>query len=209
MQRFKKPSEKEIERINRIQEEVFSELYRLFDPPLPEGVPERLERIVAAAEIAKKDAVLDVGSGTGILIPLIQTYEPALIYACDLSGKMLKQLHQHYPGVETILSDVRDLSLPDAGIDVVIINACYPNIVDKAAAFTNIARMMKPGGRMVISHPMGKSFIDALREKAPFPLDQFPQESEARELFKPYGFDIHTFVDRPRLYLLAATKRAR
>ena len=150
---------------------------------------------------------MDVGSGTGILVPLIQKYEPGRIYACDLSEAMLKQLKKHYSHVETILSDIRDLTLPDLSIHVVFINACYPNIVDKAGAFANISRMMQPAGRMVISHPLGKSFIEALRENVPFPLDDFPEKSRAQTLLEPYGFVLKSFIDEPELYLLVVTKQ--
>jgi ubiquinone/menaquinone biosynthesis C-methylase UbiE len=89
---FKTVSEEEIQRINRLQRNTFDKLYRLFEPPLPEGVPERLEKIVAHGKIHRGDTVLDVGSGTGILIPIIDEYEPRRIYACDLSEAMLEQL---------------------------------------------------------------------------------------------------------------------
>ena len=203
---YETPDKKEIERINRAQRELFDKLYHLFDPPLPEGVPERLEKIVGSAEVAEGDVVLDVGSGTGILVPLIQRYKPGRIWACDLSVAMLRQLEKHHSDVATIVSDVRDLTLPDSSVDVVFINACYPNIADKAGAFKNIGRMMKPAGRMVISHPLGKSFIDTLKEGVPFPLDDFPKRSEAESLLKPYGFQIKDLVDEPELYILIATK---
>ena len=134
---FKTLDEKEIKRLNRLQQKRFDELVDLFEPPLQEGVPERLERIVVEAEIREGEIVLDVGTGTGILMPFIRKYRPGRIYACDLSGEMLKQLRKNYSGVETILSDVRDLNLPDASVNVVFINACYPNIVDKSGAFKN------------------------------------------------------------------------
>ena len=207
MSPFDTPDEKEIDRINRIQREMFDELYHLFDPPLPKGVPERLNRIVSSAEILKGDYVLDVGSGTGILVPLIQSYEPGRVFACDLSEVMLKQLKKHYPDVEAIVSDIRELALPDSILDVVFINACYPNIVDKVGAFTNLGRMIRTAGRMVISHPLGKSFIDSLKEKVPFPLDDFPEKVEAGILLKPYGFEIKECVDEPELYILVAAKQ--
>jgi len=203
----KELSEEEIKRINQVQRGFFSDLVHVFDPPLPEGVPERLEQIVASAGINKKDSVLDVGSGTGILIPLIQVYEPEIIFALDLSEIMLARLKEHYPYAHAIAADLRDLTLPEDSIDVVFMNACYPNIVDKDRSFANIGRMMKSGGRMVISHPMGKSFIDALKEKSPFPLDDFPEQPEAERLLEPHGFEIQRFVDEARLYILVATKR--
>ena len=141
-----------------------------------------------------------------VLSALIQRHKPQYIYACDLSEAMLEQLRKNYTHVETILADVRDLSLPAGSIDVVFINACYPNIVDKIGAFANISRMMKPEGRIVISHPLGKGFIHSLKESIPFPLDDFPDEQEADTLLKPFGFNIENFIDEPQLYILVATK---
>jgi ubiquinone/menaquinone biosynthesis C-methylase UbiE len=204
---FKTVSEEEVQKVNRLQRETFDKLYRLFEPPLPEGVPERLEKIVEHGKISRGDTVLDVGSGTGILIPIIKKYEPRWIYACDLSAAMLEQLNsKKYPNVETIVADVRDLRLPPSSIDVVFINACYGNIVDKPGAFSNLSRMMTPQSRMVISHPLGKSFVRSMRERASFPLDAFPEKPEAERLFRPFGLEIETFIDEPNLYILVALK---
>jgi ubiquinone/menaquinone biosynthesis C-methylase UbiE len=207
MNAYRSPSKEEIQSINQLQRDFFSELIHVFDPPLPEGVPERLKEIVASAKIAKSDVVLDVGTGTGILIPLIQLYEPKTIYACDLSEVMLAHLREKYPYAKTIAADVRDLLLPDGSINVVFMNACYPNIVDKHGSFMNTSRMMKPGGRMVISHPLGKSFVELLKEKSPFPLDDFPEKAVAKPILEHYEFDIAEFIDEPKLYILVATKR--
>jgi len=207
MTAYQSPDEKEIQRINQIQRDFFHDLVHLFDPPLPEGVPERLDKIVATARITNGDVVLDLGSGTGILIPIIQAYEPGKILACDLSDAMLARLKQQYAYAETIQADARDLCLPDSSIDVIFMNACYPNIVDKKSTFANISRMMRCGGRMVISHPMGKSFIDLIRDKAPFPLDEFPSERRAQKLLMPFGFQVIDFVDEPKLYIMKAIKR--
>jgi ubiquinone/menaquinone biosynthesis C-methylase UbiE len=206
MSPFETLSDEEVRRINEIQRELFDELYRLFEPPLPEGVPERLERIVASGEIVEGATVLDVGSGTGILVPLIRKYEPARIHACDLSAAMLGQLRKTYAYTETILGDVRDLRLPDGSLDVVFVNACYPNIADKATAFSNIGRMVRPGGRLVISHPLGKSFIEVIRKHTPFPLDDFPEQAEAETLLRAFGFRLKSFIDEPKLYILVAEK---
>ena len=84
MTKYKTPNEEEVRRINQIQRDFFSEIVYMFDPPLPDGVPERLDRIVASADIVRGDVVLDLGTGTGILVPIIQTYHPAKILACDL-----------------------------------------------------------------------------------------------------------------------------
>ncbi|HDG97075.1 MAG TPA: class I SAM-dependent methyltransferase [Desulfobacterales bacterium] len=205
---FKTLTQEEIAKINKSQKELFDRLYRLFEPPLPEGVPERLEEIVRAGGILPGDTVLDIGSGTGILIPIIKRYKPSQIYACDLSEKMLSQLKTNYPDVQTFLTDVKDLRLPQASVDVAFLNACYPNIADKAGAFHNLSRIVKPGGRVVISHPIGKTFILSLKDAMSFPLDEFPGRQSAEELFKPYGFEVASFTDQAQLYILVLKKAA-
>ena len=118
MSPLKTVSEEEIQRINRLQRNTFDKLYHLFEPPLPEGVLERLEKIVPHGKINRGETILDVESGTGILIPIIKKYEPRWIYVCDLSVAMLEQLSsKKYPNVETIVADVRDLRLPGSSID--------------------------------------------------------------------------------------------
>ena len=201
--KFKEITENEVQQIDKLQSEYFSKYMRLFDPPLPDGVPERLEKILESAIISGTDVVLDMGTGTGILIPIILKYKPALIYANDLSEKMLKSVKERYPEVRTLHGDIRDLRLPDHTVDVVLINACYPNIVDKHGSFTNIRRFTKTGCRIVISHPMGGAFINFLQEKVPFPLDGFPEnKTVAKSLFEPYGFRVSGFVNEDKLYIL-------
>ena len=205
---FPKVSNAQVEKIDRIQSAYFSAHKEVFDPPLPKGVPERLERIVSVAEITDRDTVLDVGTGTGILLPLILGYGPARVYANDLSRPMLESVQNKFPNVFILQGDISQLEIHDGSIDVVVINACYPNILDKHTAFLKISRMMRNGGRIVISHPMGRRFIEILKNKMPFPLDDFPaDEATARELFGDYGLEVGSLVDERDLYILVLRRR--
>jgi len=56
----------------------------------------RLEQIVAAASLRPGEAVLDVGTGLGVLVPLIKPYRPAVISACDLAERMLRRVREKY-----------------------------------------------------------------------------------------------------------------
>ena len=207
---FRKISKAWVEEIDSLQSAYFSAHKEVFDPPLPKGVPERLAQIVAAAEIRRRDTVLDVGTGTGILLPLIQGYGPKTIYANDLSEAMLESVKSRFPEVLTLQGDISRLQLPERSIEVVFINACYPNIMDKHSAFKNISRIARHGARVVISHPMGRGFIEVLKDRMPFPLDDFPvNRITAKDLFADYGFEVESLMDEKDLYILLLRSKSK
>jgi SAM-dependent methyltransferase len=194
----------EMEEVNRLQRSYFNENVDLFEPPLPKGVPERLKAIVNAGRLRRGERVLDVGTGTGILIPYIMKHGPSEIHACDLAEKMLRRVKREFPQVMTHLCDVGNLQLPDASLDVVFINACFSNIVDKSKCLDNLHRLMRGKGRLVVSHPLGRGFIAELKKRAPFHLELLPDEADARVLCERHGFSVVSFIDERHLYILVA-----
>jgi len=145
-----------------------------------------------------------VGTGTGILITFILKYGPSEIHACDLSENMLQRVKEKFPQVIVHLCDIRDLSLADDSLDVVFINACFSNIMDKSKSLDNIYRLLRQRGRLVISHPLGRNFIVELKKHAPFHLDMLPHEEGARGLLERHGFEVIRFRDEPAFYLVVA-----
>jgi ubiquinone/menaquinone biosynthesis C-methylase UbiE len=176
----------------------------LFEPPLPKGVPRRLKIIIKEGRVQRGERVLDVGTGTGILIPYILKYRPSVIHACDLAENMLRRVREKFPRVMLHHCDAGDLQLPDDSLDVVYINACFSNIMDKSKCLNNLYRLLRAKGRLVVSHPLGRDFIVELKKCTPFYLDLLPDEAEARGLCERHGFEIVSFTDEPLLYMFVA-----
>jgi ubiquinone/menaquinone biosynthesis C-methylase UbiE len=195
-------TQRQVEEMNELQREYFNENVDLFEPPLPKGVPARLEATVKAGGLQPREKVLDVGTGTGILINYILKYRPSEIHACDLAENMLERVKEKFPRVIVHLCDIKDLPLPDDSLDVVFINGCYSNILDKSKSLTNIHRLLRKEGRLVISHPLGRSFIAELKRRTPFHLDLLPDEKEANDFFGIHGFEIVKFTDEFAFYLI-------
>lgn len=192
--------------INDQQRQVFDKEYQGFLVPLPADVIERMGRIVAAPAIQEGETVLDVGTGTGALIPQIQSYRPGRVIGCDLSGKMLEQVAKRYPDVERHQCDINDLKLPATAVDVVFMNAMYGNIADKDGALRNLVRMLRPRGRIVISHPEGRAFVEQLVGKVPFPITPLPTEDEARSFLGSFGLTVRQYTDEDKLLIVVAVK---
>jgi SAM-dependent methyltransferase len=151
--------------------------------------------------------VLDVGTGAGVLIPLIKSHHPSAILACDLAEKMLQRVREKYPEVCTYQADIAVLPLESASVDAIFMNAMYGNIADKPRACQNAARMLRPGGRLVVSHPEGRAFVDQLRLTTDLFIESLPDRAEGFQvLLRPYGLKVTQYRDEPRLYLMVASK---
>jgi hypothetical protein len=85
-------------------------------------------------------------------------------------------------------------------------NGMYGNIADKAAACRNAARMLRSGGRLVVSHPEGRAFIDQLRASSDLFIESFPTREEFEALLEPLGFEVIACRDESKLYLMLARK---
>jgi SAM-dependent methyltransferase len=191
---------------NAAQQRTFDELCFRFLESLAEDVLERMGEIVDAARIAMGEPVLDVGTGTGALIPLIRSHHPGRVVACDLSGKMLEENARRHPDVELHRCDVRDLALGADSVDVVFMNAVFGNIADKDGALRNITRMLRPGGRVVISHPEGRAFVERIAQTDPFPITPLPTREELGSFLAGFGLDMVHYVDEERLFVAVAVK---
>jgi SAM-dependent methyltransferase len=188
------------------QRRRFNELVDIFDRPQPPEVMARLREIVASAELCPGAVVLDVGTGAGVLVPLIQSYHPSAVLACDVAEKMLQRVQHKYPTVRTFHSDIVSVALASTSLDAIFMNGMYGNIADKPAACGNAARMLRSGGRLVVSHPEGRAFVDQLRATSDLFIESLPTKEEFEVLLKPLGLEMIAYRDEPKMYLTVARK---
>jgi SAM-dependent methyltransferase len=112
----------------------------------------------AANVIREGDSVLDVGSGSGTdsLIAAMLTGPTGAVYGLDMTRAMREKFERNVLAmkighVRVIEGNAEKIPLPDSSIDVVTSNGVLNLVPDKPAAFGEIARVLKPGGRLQIS----------------------------------------------------------
>ena len=194
---------------DRRQAEVFDRVSDAFEEPIPEDIMGRLETIVASAGIKEGDAVLDVGTGTGVLIPLILKFKPSRVVGCDLSAEMLGRARSKFGDkVSFVQRDIVDLRHEAGQFNIVFCNAMFGNVYDQQEAVATISSLMADGGRLVISHPMGKGFLKELSLKSTaFRIKELPNRVRLESLLEPQGLTLIDFTDDPNLYIGIAEKR--
>jgi arsenite methyltransferase len=112
----------------------------------------------AVAELREGERVLDLGSGGGIDVILsarrVGTSGRAI--GLDMTDEMLELARRNaaeagVDNVEWVRGTIESVPLPADSIDVVISNCVINLAADKAAVFSEIARVLRPGGRVGVS----------------------------------------------------------
>ncbi len=119
------------------------------------------------------EVVLDVGSGAGFdsLIAARQVGPAGRVIGVDMTDAMLEKARAgaRAAGLDTVefrKGLVEDLPLDDASVDVVISNGVINLCPDKEAVLREIARVLRPGGRLQIADiVVQKAVPQAARER--------------------------------------------
>jgi ubiquinone/menaquinone biosynthesis C-methylase UbiE len=114
---------------------------------------EMRDAAIARAELSPDSVVADVGTGTGFVIrglsPLV-----ARVYGFDESPEMLDEARRTlgaYPNVELREAAGDHLPLAAGSLDAVFANMYLHHAPDPARAIAEMARVLRPGGRLVVT----------------------------------------------------------
>jgi SAM-dependent methyltransferase len=112
----------------------------------------------AVADLREGEVVLDLGSGGGIdvILSAKRVGATGLAYGLDMTDEMLALARKNADeaGVKNAIflkGVIEDVPLPADSVDVVISNCVINLSTDKAKVLTEIARVLKPGGRVGVS----------------------------------------------------------
>jgi ubiquinone/menaquinone biosynthesis C-methylase UbiE len=157
---------------------------------------QRLRRMLApaAALCGAAGTILEVGTGTGALIPCLRECAPgAHLVSIDLAAEMLRRARLRCPDAAVVQADAhRPPFVP--GFDLVICHNSFPHFADKPAALRYLASILRAGGHLLILHDLSREKVNAIHSGGSEAIknDLLPPGEETGRMLAQAGFtDVH------------------
>ncbi len=177
---------------------------------MPDYLDEALRRMVApfAGTFRAARWVLEIGTGTGALIPHLVHCAPDMrLVSVDLAHSMLLQAHKRCPHARLVEADAHHLPFAagqQTWFDVVVCHNSFPHFADRVRALGEIQRVLRPDGQLFILHNNPRERVNAIHSRAGGPIahDLLPPGEDLRQMLVQAGY-INVWVDDTDEHYLA------
>ncbi len=140
-------------------------------------------------------SVIDLGSGTGRFTPALAETFGGPVYGVEPAAAMRQAAEEgaDHPRVRYLAGEAAAIPLPDASADFLLMFLSFHHVPDQVAGAREIARVVKPGGRVILRSTFKERIPDHWW-RGFFPRSHaieeamFFSEAEARALFEAAGF---------------------
>lgn len=167
----------------------------------------KINHIIDISEVKKDSKILDVGTGTGVLIKYLMETNPKEIHGVDLSENMIQVAKSKYKDdrVKFYAEDIVEFN-EEKDFDYVFIYSAYPHFKDKEKLFSHLRKLMKENGKIIICHSQSKEDINRVHaSKEAVKEHILPKAEITCEIMKDY-FKINKCIDNDEMYYISAVK---
>ena len=169
------------------------------------------ERLFSLVPVPPDGCLLDVGCGSGVLVPYIlpRLLQNGRLIELDYAEKMIavnRRLHAD-DRITFQAADVMDMDIVQASIDVVLCFSCFPHFEQKPESLKRMGRVLKPGGHLAVAHFDSSEDLNRHHHKHDIVMhDMLPTSDLMREYFAETGLCVDLFLDEPGFYLVLGRK---
>ncbi len=197
---------KEAQQMNKeIIKDFFDNLAPRWDNE-PIADQEIIDTILDNGGIKENVDVLDVACGTGVLFPYYLQRNVKDITAVDLSPEMVKIAKSKFPQADIICGDAETITF-DRQFDTVMIYNAFPHFPEPEKVIENLAKAIKPNGRISIAHGMSKKDLDEIHKKSAGRVSNPLPECEELASLLSRWFNVDIMISNEKMYQVSGTKK--
>ena len=131
------------------------------DISLHPGGIELTLKLAEKAELKTGEKLLDIGCGTGCSLASLAENFGIVPFGTDISEKTVAVAGALHPGISFTCANACSLPFEDASFDAVLMECVITLLDDPAAALSEAVRILKPGGRLILSALVNTGQTDA------------------------------------------------
>lgn len=168
-------------------------------------------RVLPLFNLKKNRPVLDVGCGTGVLLPHLRALAGprSSITGVDFSGGMLRRAREiHGSSFRFVRATAHDMPFQTAAFHTVVSLNAFSHFPDKPAALTEMRRVLADGGKLIIAHTDSRRAVNARHKKIGGPIagDSIPPDDALRAILRKAGFVRVKLLDAADIHVVEAFK---
>lgn len=172
---------------------------------------EKIAFLLRQLGIESEDKVLDLGTGTGILIPFLTKLENISLDALDISEEMLgkaQKKYGHLNNLSFIHGDFLEISLAAAKYDKIICYSVFPHFLDSKKLFQRAHHCLKKDGLFLIAHSESKEEINSRHQDIKHSLlsKKLPPVEDLYKEVQEFAYEIVDSLDNDEYYYLLIKK---
>lgn len=191
-------------------QEFFTARAANWDARFPDDGPS-YDAAAGALSLHPGDAVLDAGCGTGRALPALRAAvgPQGTVVGVDLTVAMLEAAVRAGRAREgmLLLADVARLPLSSGALDAVFAAGLISHLSRPGPDLAELARVVRPGGRLALFHPIGRAAL-AARHGRRITDDDLRAEPNLRPLLKRSGWRLDQYTDEDDRFLALAVRTA-
>lgn len=167
----------------------------------------KLSRLIGMAGIAPGETVLDIGTGTGVLIPFLKEAvgDAGGITALDFAEAMVAraaQKHAHLSGIRYVAADIMKFQSEQRYNKIICLNF-FPHVKDKPAFLMRVQELLAAGGSLIIMHDLSRAAINAIHSTSEVVKeDRLPPSAVVGQMLTEAGFEDVAAMDNDELYFV-------
>jgi CsoR family transcriptional regulator, copper-sensing transcriptional repressor len=174
-----------------------------------------LQQLIELADIHPGERILDVGSGTGVLLPYL--HKKALcqgkITAVDFSSCMLakaKEKCKHFPEVSFKCADIMKISLPLNFYNTIICLNFFPHLgTYKKEYIEKMYSALCSDGKLIIMHDISRAKVNSLHENCREVCeDRLPPAACVAHMLETAQYHNIVTIDNDNMYFVMSKKQA-
>lgn len=190
------------------QVEFFNQIAKEWDSII-EVNEEKINTLLSKLNITDNSKVLDIGTGTGVLIPFLKSLNPnGYIKGVDISSEMLNVAREKFRNIEKVSFELVDVEkdVINETYDSIILYSMFPHLKDKTNTIKKLVeKNLGKSGQLIIAHSNSREFLNNMHKEKNECVseDRLISVTDQRYLFEKAGLKVvDAFEDNEIYYLV-------